>query len=81
MFYSQQASGFSAILLFLLIAVGIVFPEMKADIALNRLIVMEEQTELSRELRQLLRGELRHFLKDPDIRDLLDEKAVHPESR
>jgi len=80
LFVVRQPSGLGGIVLFLLVACGVVFPEMKADIALNRLIIMEEQTEISMELRELLGGELRHLLKDPAIRDLLDEKVVSSES-
>jgi hypothetical protein len=80
MFLTQEASGFGAIVFFLLVAVGIVFPEMKSDIALNRLIIMEEQTEISMQLRRLFAGELRHLLKDPAIRDLLNEEVLSSES-
>ena len=80
MFVAREPSGLGEIVLFLIVALGIVFPEMKADIALNRLIVKEEQSGMSTELRELLRGELRHLLKDPAIRDLLDEKVVSSES-
>ena len=78
MFLSQEASGFSALLLLVLVAAGIVIPEMKSDIALNRFIVIKEQTGISPELRQLLRGELQHLLKDPALRDLLKEPLVSP---
>jgi hypothetical protein len=81
MFLTEEGSGFGAIVFFLLVASGIVLPEMKCDIAINRLIVMKKQTEISEELRQLLRGELRHFLKDPAIRYLLKEKAVSSERK
>jgi hypothetical protein len=81
MFLPQEASGLGAIVLFLLVAFGIVFTEMKSDIALNRLIVTKEQTGISAELRQLLRGELRHLLKDPAIRDLVNENTVSSEEQ
>ena len=80
MFLTEEALGFETIVFFLLVASGIVFPEMKCDIALNRLIVTKEQTEISVALRQLLRGDLQ-FLKDPAIRYLLNEKAVCSEER
>jgi hypothetical protein len=79
MFLAQEPSGLGAMILFPLVAFGVVFPEMKADIALNRLIVMEEQTGLSGELRQLLDGELQHLLKDPAIRHLLNENTASSE--
>jgi hypothetical protein len=80
MFYTQEASGVWAIVFFVLVAVGVVFPEMKSDIALNRLIIMEEQTEISMQFRQLLAGELQYLLKNPAIRDLLKEEVVSSES-
>jgi hypothetical protein len=78
---SQEASSSSALLLFILFVAGIVIPEMKSDMALNRFIVTREQIGISAELRQLLRGELRHLLKDPAIRDLLKEHLVSPRER
>jgi len=80
-FLSQEASEFSALLIFLLVAAGIVIPEMKSDMALNRFIVTKEQTGISVELRRLLRGDLQHLLKDPAIRDLLKEHLVSPRER
>jgi hypothetical protein len=67
---SQEASGLGAIALFLLVSVGIVLPEMKIDMALNRFIVTKEQTEISAGLEQLLREAPQHLLRDPAIRDL-----------
>jgi hypothetical protein len=81
MFLTQEASGFLDIVFFLIVGFGIVFPEMKSDIAMNRLIVMEEQTEISTELRRLLRGELQHLLKAAAIRDLLVENPVSSEEK
>lgn len=81
MFLSQEGSEFSAFLLFVLVAAGIVIPEMKSDMALNRFIVTKEQTGISVELRRLLRGELKHLLEDPAIRDLLKEHLVSPRER
>ena len=70
MFRSQEASGLGALALFLLVAVGIVLPEMKIDMALNCFIVTKEQTEISAGLEQLLREAPQHLLRDPAIRDL-----------
>jgi hypothetical protein len=70
MLSSREPSGLGAIAFFLLVAAGIVIPEMKIDIALNRFIIKKEQLEISTELRQLLREELQHLLKEPVIRDL-----------
>ena len=81
MLLSAESSTFSALLLFILVAAGIVIPEMKSDMALNRFIVTREQTGISVELRRLLRGELRHLLKDPALRDLLKEHLVSPGER
>jgi hypothetical protein len=80
-FLSQEPSGFSALLFFMLVAAGIVIPEMKSDMALNRFIVMKEQTGISAELQQLLMGDLQHLLKDPAMRDLLKERHVSPKER
>jgi hypothetical protein len=80
-FLSPEASEFSAFLIFALVAAGIVIPEMKSDMALNRFIVTKEQTGISVELRRLLRGELKHLLEDPAIRDLLKEHLVSPKER
>jgi hypothetical protein len=75
-FLTRETSGFSGLLLFVLVTVGIVIPEMKSDMALNRFIVTKEQTGISAELRQLLSGDLRHLLKDPAIQDLLKKHLV-----
>ena len=79
MFLAQEPSGLGATALFLLVAFGIVYPELKCDVALNRLIVEGEQSEISGELRQLLTGELRHLAKNPAIRDLLNKNTVSSE--
>jgi len=81
MFLSQEPSGLSALLFFMLVAAGIVIPEMKSDMALNRFIVMKEQSGISVELRQLLMGDLQHLLKDPAIRALMRERLVPPKER
>jgi hypothetical protein len=81
MLISSEASSSSAFLLFILIVAGIVIPEMKSDMALNRFIVTREQTGISQELRQLLKGDLRHLRKDPVIQDLLQEHLVSPRKR
>ena len=80
-FLSREPSGFSALLFFLLVAAGVVIPEMKSDMALNRFIVMKEQSGISVELRQLLMGELQHILKDPGMRGLLKERLASPKKR
>jgi hypothetical protein len=81
MLVSQEASAFSALLLFAIVAAGIVIPEMKSDVALNRFIVTREQTGISAEFRRLLRGELRHLLEDPAIQDLLKKRPVSPKEQ
>lgn len=81
MFLSQKPSGLSALLFFMLVAAGIVIPEMKSDMALNRFIIMKEQSGISVELRQLLMGDLQHLLKDPAIRALLKDRLVYPKER
>ena len=81
MFQSQAPSGLSALLFFMLLAAGIVIPEMKSDMALHRFIVMKEQSGISVELRQLLMGDLRHLMKDPAMGDLLKKHLASPKER
>ena len=75
-FYFRIASESGIMAFFLILTVGVLITEVKGDLTETRIIVREELVEQRKEFRELLRGELRHFLKDPAIGDLLHENTV-----
>ena len=80
-FYFQVASESGIMTFFLILTVGVLIPEVKGDLTETHIILREELAEQREELRELLRGELRHFLKDPAVRGLLNENIVLPEEQ
>ena len=63
MFYSQEASGFGIVAFFLILVIGVMFPEMKADIATTNIVIREELAALRQEFQEL-KAEVRKSLKE-----------------
>jgi len=72
-FYFRIASESGIMAFFLILTVGVLIPEVKADLSETRIIVREELVEQRKEFRELLRGELGHFLQDPAMKQRLNE--------
>ena len=53
MFYFKEASGVGIVMIFLVLIVGVLLPEVKADIAQSNLIIREELRELQREMQNI----------------------------
>jgi hypothetical protein len=79
MFYFREASELGIMAFFLILIVGVMFPEVKGDIAQIHVILREEHAEHRFELQQLLREELQNLLKAPDLQEGAEENPASPE--
>jgi hypothetical protein len=79
MFYFREASELGIMAFFLILIVGVMFPEVKGDIAQIHVILREEHAEHRFELQQLLREELRNLLKTSDLQEGAEENPPSPE--
>jgi len=79
MFYFREASELGVMAFFLVLIVGVMFPEVKGDIAQIHVILREEHAEHRFELRQLLREELQFLLKSSGDQEGAEETPVSPE--
>jgi len=77
-FYYREASGLGVMAFFLILVVGVMFPEVKGDIAHIHVILKEEHQVLHREIQQLFTEELHKFLSEPVIQELLKGNPVSP---
>jgi hypothetical protein len=75
-FYYREASGLGVMAFFLILVVGVMFPEVKGDIAHIHLVLKEEHQILHQEIQQLFTEELRKFLSEPVIQELLKGNPV-----
>ena len=76
MFYFREASELGIMAFFLILIVGVMFPEVKGDIAQIHVILREENAEHRFELQQLLREELQHLLKAAGSHERVEENPV-----
>ena len=77
-FYFRIATECAIMMCFYVLAVGVLIPEVKADLTETHFVIREELSDQHMELRQLLGEEVEHFLEDPAARDLLSENSVFP---
>jgi hypothetical protein len=77
-FYYREASGLGVMAFFLILVVGVMFPEVKGDIAHIHVVLKEEHQVLHQEIQQLFTEELRKFLSEPVIQELLKGNSVSP---
>ena len=63
MFYFKESSGVGIVIIFLVLVVGVLLPEVKADIAQSNLIIREELRELQKEI-QNIREEMKGLSSD-----------------
>ena len=63
MFYFKEASGVGIVMIFLVLIVGILLPEVKADIAQSNLIIRQELQELQKEMKNI-REEMNRLSSD-----------------
>jgi uncharacterized membrane protein (DUF106 family) len=63
MFYFKEASGVGIVMIFLVLIVGVLLPEVKADIAQSNLIIRQELKELQKEM-QHIRQEMERLSSD-----------------
>jgi hypothetical protein len=78
-FYYQEATAFGIMAFFLILVVGVMFPEVKGDIAHIHVVLREEHQVLHQEIQQLFTEELRKFLRDPSVQEMLRGNTVSPE--
>jgi hypothetical protein len=79
MFYSREASGLGILAFFLILVVGVMFPEVKGDIAQIHVILKEERQLLHQEIQQLFTEELRKFFGEPVVQELMKRSPVSSE--
>jgi hypothetical protein len=79
MFYFREASELGIMAFFLVLIVGVMFPEVKGDIAQIHVLLREEHAEHRFELRQLLREELQFLLKASGDQEGAEENPVSQE--
>ena len=78
MLYSRDVSVFGIVAFFLILVIGVMFPEMKSDVAQIRVIITEENSMLRLELQQLPKEQLLRFLKENATQGLMKKS---PDSR
>jgi hypothetical protein len=64
---------------FLILVIGVLFPELKSDVAQIRVIIAEENNILRLKLQQLSREELQRLLKEAGTQDLMKQSLDSPE--
>ena len=64
MFYSREATEFGIVAFFLILVIGVMLPEAKADIAATNVMFREELMAHREEMQQLLKEELHKSLKE-----------------
>ena len=79
MFYFHEATELGILVFFLILIVGVMFPEVKGDIAQIHVTLREEHAEQRFELQQLLREELQNLPRAPGLQEGVDENTVPPD--
>jgi hypothetical protein len=75
MFYFRGSPEIGVMIFFLILVVGVLYPEVKGDIAQLHVILREEHIELRKEIQDLLKEELRKLLNDPEIQNMIKEDS------
>jgi len=65
MFYFREATEFGIMGFFLTLVVGVMFPEVKADLAATNFLFRQELATHREEIQKLLTEQLQDSLKDP----------------
>lgn len=79
MFYFRGAPEIGIVVFFLILVVGVLYPEMKGDIAQIHVILREEHQELRKEIQEVLREELHKLLSEPAIQNLMKDNPISSE--
>ena len=64
MLYFREVSVFGIVAFFLILVIGVMFPEMKSDVAEIRVIIAEENSMLRLELKKLPKDQILRLLKE-----------------
>ena len=80
MFYFRGASEFGIMGFFLILVIGVMFPEVKADLAATNFFFRQELAIHREEIQQLLTEQLQNFLKDPALHDLIKQSSISANS-
>jgi len=78
-FYFREATGLGVMAFFLILVVGVMFPEVKGDIAQIHVVLKEEHQVLHQEIQQLFTDELRKFLREPAVQEMMKGNSVSSE--
>ena len=78
MLYFREVSVYGIVAFFLILVIGVLFPEMKSDVAQIRVIIAEENSMLRLKLQQLSREELQRLLQETATQDLMKKSLSSP---
>jgi hypothetical protein len=78
MLYFREVSVYGIVAFFLILVIGVLFPEMKSDVAQIRVIIAEENSMLRLKLQQLSREELQRLLQETATQDLMKNSLSSP---
>jgi hypothetical protein len=73
MFYFREASEFGIVGFFLVLIIGVMFPEVKADLAATNFLFRQELAMHREDIQKLLTEQLQSFLKDPAMKQKLND--------
>jgi hypothetical protein len=80
MLYFGEVSVYGIVAFFLILVIGVLFPELKSDVAQIRVIIAEENNILRLKLQQLSREELRRLLEETGAHDMMKKRLDSPEA-
>ena len=75
MLYFRGAPEIGVMVFFLILVLGILYPELKGDIAQIHVILREEHIELRKEIQELLKEELHTLLEGPSIQNMIKDDS------
>jgi hypothetical protein len=65
---------------FLTLVIGVMFPEVKANLAATNFLIRQELATHREEIQKLLTEQLQNSLKDPALHDLIKQGSISPNS-